>query len=48
LSVLVAVTTSTCQDPDQPFDELLGWCQSKATHVELFPLKSGNVVVQAL
>ena len=33
------------QDPGQPFAELQGWCETKATHVERYPLDAGNVVI---
>ena len=33
------------QDPGQPFADLQGWCEAKATHVERYTLDSGNVVI---
>ena len=35
------------QDPDQSFDELQGWCESRFTDVPLFELDSGNLTVRA-
>jgi len=40
------LATAWGQDPGQPFDELLEWCEAQATHVPLFPLDSGNVRVR--
>jgi hypothetical protein len=42
------MATAWGQDPGQPFEELLDWCETQATHVPLFPLDSGNVTVRDL
>jgi hypothetical protein len=33
-------------DPGQPLEELIGWCETKADTVPLFPMIGGNVVVR--
>ena len=35
------------QDPGQPFEELQGWCESGATHVERSELDFGNLTIHA-
>ena len=35
------------QDPDQSFEELQGWCESRFTDVPLFEVDSGNLTVRA-
>jgi hypothetical protein len=35
------------QDPDQSFDDLQGWCESRFTDVPLFELDSGNLTVRS-
>jgi len=42
-----AVTFIQDVDLGQSFEELLGWCEDKATHVDRYPLDSGNVVIHA-
>jgi len=37
-----------CQDPGQPLDELLGWCETKSEDVPLFPMDRGDVTVKLL
>ena len=41
------LVTGWGQDPGQPLEELLEWCATKATHVPLFDMDSGNVTVRA-
>ena len=41
------VVTGWGQDPGQPLEELLEWCETKATHVPLFEMDTGNVTVRA-
>ncbi|HEX6868143.1 MAG TPA: hypothetical protein VF119_05025 [Candidatus Limnocylindrales bacterium] len=42
------LATAWGQDPGQPLDELVEWCETQATHVPLFPIDSGSVTVKAL
>jgi hypothetical protein len=42
------LVTSWGQDPGQPFAELVEWCETKAEHVPLFTVDSGNVTVKVL
>lgn len=36
------------QDPGQPLDELIGWCQTRSTEPPLFPVEHGDVTVRAI
>ncbi len=42
------MVTAFGQDPGQPFDELLDWCEAQAKDVPLFALDSGDVTVRML
>lgn len=42
------MATAWGQDPGQPFEELVEWCETQATEVPLFPIDSGSIVVRAL
>ena len=42
------LVTAWGQDPGQPFEELQGWCEGRATHVPLFALETGDVTVKEL
>ena len=41
------LVTAWGQDPGQPFEELQGWCEDRATHVPLFTVDTGNVTVKS-
>ena len=41
------LVTAWFQDPGQPFEELQGWCEDRATHVPLFDVDTGNVTVKS-
>ena len=42
------MATAFGQDPGQPLDELLGWCETKSEDVPLFPMDRGDVTVKLL
>ena len=42
------MATAFGQDPGQPLDELIGWCQTRSTEPPLFPVERGDVTVKAI
>ncbi len=42
------MATAFGQDPGQPLEELIGWCEGQSNEPPLFPIERGNVVVQPL